>query len=197
MACVLINGLDTDTAIDALSRALGSPFDVTGAAHTPSGLDGHPVTMIRIEGFAQSVAYRSEQLRSLFADHDVTVETDPDNVSAGWRWVRDVEAFQNKDGDVWRISVKPSDAPETARRIGATETLFDWGGGLIWALVASGSDLRAAMGGIPGHATLVRRSSPSDIPTFQPEPDALARLTAGLKSRFDPRGILNTGFMVG
>ncbi len=196
-ASVLINGLSNVDAVGAMSTALGSPYEVTGAAHLPAGLDGHPVTMLRLEGFAESVAYRAGKLRELLARFgDVTVETDPERVAAGWRWVRDVEAFHGRDGDVWRISVKPSDGPEIAARAGA-DVLFDWGGGLIWALVPDGTDLRAQLGGFAGHATLIRASENTRgrLPVFQPEPAPLAALSAGLRRQFDPKGILNPGIM--
>ncbi len=196
-ASVLINGLSNVDAVGAMSTALGSPYEVTGAAHLPAGLDGHPVTMLRLEGFAESVAYRAGKLRELLARFgDVTVETDPERVAAGWRWVRDVEAFHGRDGDVWRISVKPSDGPEIAARAGA-DVVFDWGGGLIWALVPEGTDLRAQLGGFAGHATLIRASEDTRgrLPVFQPEPAPLAALTAGLRRQFDPKGILNPGIM--
>jgi glycolate oxidase FAD binding subunit len=36
--------------------------------------------------------------------------------------VRDVEALAGAPGDVWRISVKPSDAPDIAAMAGATRS---------------------------------------------------------------------------
>ncbi len=197
-AVLSIDGLDDVRAVAALSRALGSPFEVSGAAHTPKGVGGHPVTMIRIEGFAASVAYRAEQLRQLLADFgEVAVETDPEKTATCWRWVRDVEGFSGKSGDVWRISVKPSDGPRAGAAIGARELLYDWGGGLIWALVDEGRDIRPALAGIGGHATLVRASDATRgaIAAFPPEPAPLAALSAGLRAQFDPRGILNPGLM--
>ena len=196
-ACVLINGLSNADAVAAMSKALGSPFEVSGAAHTPAGLDGHPVTMLRLEGFADSVAYRAGQLRELLADMgDIAVEIDPDRVLAGWQWVRDVAPFHGRTGDVWRVSVKPSDGPEIAARAGG-DVLFDWGGGLVWALVAPGTDLRADFGDVAGHATLIRASEETRgrLPVFQPEPAPLAALTEGLRRQFDPKGILNPGVM--
>ena len=112
---VLIEGLSDRDAVRALSMALGSPFDVTGAAHTPRGIDGAPVTMIRIEGFADSVAYRAEQQQSLLAEFGPsTVETDPARTSAGWKWIRDVEAFHTLDS-IGRIS-RPSTSATRHRR---------------------------------------------------------------------------------
>jgi glycolate oxidase FAD binding subunit len=50
-------------------------------------------------------------------------------------------------------------------------------------------------GGGGGHATLIRRTDRSTLPTFHPEPGPVAALTAGLRRKFDPRGILNPGLM--
>ena len=154
--------------------------------------------MLRIEGFEQSVAYRAGRLKELLGGFGaVNVETDADSIAAGWKWVRDVEAFHGKAGDVWRISVKPSDAPEVAQRLSASALLFDWGGGLIWALMPEGVDARARMGTVPGHATLIRASDETRtaIAPFPPEPKALEVLSAGLRAKFDPRGILNPSLM--
>lgn len=197
-AALLINGLSDDQAVQAMSKALGSPFEVTGAAHTPDGIDGHPVTMIRIEGFESSVTYRAGALTDLLQGYgDITVETDPDRTAAGWKWVRDVEALAGQPGDIWRLSVKPSDGPAIAAAIGAKKLQFDWGGGLIWALVDEGRDIRPALTGFEGHATLIRASEATRaaIPVFHPEPAPLAAITAGLRQQFDPRGILNPGIM--
>jgi glycolate oxidase FAD binding subunit len=196
-ACVLLNGLSNADAVAAMSKALGSPFEVSGAAHTPAGVDGHPVTMLRLEGFADSVTYRAGKLRELLADYgDISVETDPERVLAGWHWVRDVEPFHGRAGDVWRVSVKPSDGPEIAARAGG-DVLMDWGGGLVWALVPEGTDLRADLGAFAGHATLIRASEETRarLPVFQPEPAPVAALTEGLRRQFDPKGILNPGIM--
>ncbi|WP_127562946.1 FAD-binding protein [Nioella ostreopsis] len=198
-ACVLLNGLSNADAVAAMSKALGSPFEVSGAAHSPAGMDGHPVTMLRLEGFADSVTYRAGKLRELLADYgDISVETDPDKVLAGWNWVRDVEPFHGRAGDVWRVSVKPSDGPEIAARAGG-DVLMDWGGGLVWALVPEGTDLRADLGTFSGHATLIRASEETRarLPVFQPEPAPVAALTEGLRRQFDPRDILNPSLMGG
>ncbi len=195
---VLIEGLSDEDAVRALSMALGSPFEVTGAAHTPVGVDGDPVTMIRIEGFEASVAYRLERLQDLLRSFGTSAtETDPQKTAAGWRWVRDVEAFHGAPGDVWRISVKPSDGPAAAQALQAEGLLYDWGGGLVWARVAEGTDVRAMLDGVRGHATLVRASEETrrKLGAFHPETAPLAAISRGLREKFDPRGILNPGLM--
>ena len=49
-----------------------------------------------------------------------------------------------------------------------------------------------------GHATLVRGSAAlrQAVPVFEPEPPALAALSARIRESFDPRRILNRGRMV-
>lgn len=198
---LLCEGLDDVAAVKALSRALGSPWEVTGAAHLQKGLDGAPVTMIRLEGLEASVVYRTEALRERLADiGDFTVETDPDRTAAGWRYIGDVEPFQGCSGDVWRVSVTPSDGPGVVARIDGAEAVYDWGGGLIWLLVPEGqraAEIRQAVADVGGHATLFRASEATrrQVPVFQPQPEPLARIEAGLRAKYDPRGILNPGLM--
>lgn len=200
-ACVTLAGLDEAAAVAAMSRALRSPFEVSGAAHAPVGPEGHPVTMLRVEGFAGSVRYRVAQLRDLLADTgaEIAVEEDRDRVAAAWAWVRDVAPMQGGGGDVWRFSVKPSDAPGLVAGLraahGDLKVLYDWGGGLVWVAGPAGADLRPA--GLQGHATLIRADDATRqrIAPFQPEPPALAALSAGLRQTFDPRNILNPGLM--
>ena len=194
MACLLIDGLNDRDAITAMTRAMGSPYDVTGAAHLPKGLDGTPVTMIRIEGFSASVAYRLEQLAGLFPNHALRRETDPAAVAKGWAYIRDAEPFHGTTGDVWRISTKPTNASDLAAQLDAKEVFYDWSGGLIWALTPAGSDIRAKLGAFDGHATLVRASG-TTLPLFHPQPAPVAMLSEGVRRKFDPRGILNPGLM--
>ena len=200
-AVLLLENLSDRDAMAALSAALCSPFEVSGAAHARKGLDGNPVTMIRVEGFEQSVRDRAARLRTAlrsFGDFDI--ETDQDRTAAGWRWIRDVEAFRGRKGDVWRFSVMPGAAPELVGRIDATgdlEIVYDWGGGLVWVLAPVGTDLRARAGEFRGHATLVRATKETlgGIPAFHPQPERISRLSADLKRHFDPQGIFNPGLM--
>ena len=141
------------------------------------------------------VQHRSTALREKLKVYgDVTIETDRRRTTSGWAWVRDVEAFHGLDGDVWRISVKPTDAPNVVERLGARGILLDWSGGLIWALTDLGQDVRAALAPVQGHATLVRSEQPVH-PRFHPESEPVAAISRGLREKFDPRGILNAGLM--
>ncbi|MBM7066274.1 FAD-binding protein [Actibacterium sp. 188UL27-1] len=195
-ATLRATGLKDAQAIALLSKALGSPFEVSGAAHDATGPD--PVTLIRLEGFDASVAYRTEQLTKLLSPlADITVDTGLTRVAYTWRSIRDAVPLADRDGDVWRISVKPSDGPQVAVRLGPVPRLYDWGGGLVSVLVAPGSDVRTKLQGLSGHATLIRASDATRavIPPFHPEPAAIAQLSQGLRQQFDPRQILNPGLM--
>jgi glycolate oxidase FAD binding subunit len=193
VATVVVRGLDVPAAVAAMTRALTSPFGVSGAAHAPHGPEGGAVTLLRVEGFAESVSYRAGQIAALVVG-GAEIEADPERVALLWSWVRDAQRFAGTPGDLWRVSVKPSDAVEVAARLGEQGLLFDWGGGLVWAEVPPGMDLRARLQGIAGHATRVRGAA-GDIAAFPPEPAPLAALSRGLRERFDPRGILNPGIM--
>jgi glycolate oxidase FAD binding subunit len=74
---------------------------------------------------------------------------------------------------------------------------MDWGGGLVWARVPAGSDVRKGLKGIEGHATLVRadEATKGKLGVFQKEQPALAAISKGLRAKFDPLGILNPGRM--
>ncbi|UMA64545.1 FAD-binding protein [Roseivivax marinus] len=191
-ATLVLRGLDAGEAVAAMSTGLGSPFEVTGAAHLPAADE----TCLRIEGFADSVAYRLGRLAELFPGREAQRETDPEAVAARWAGVRDVAPFHGRDGDVWRVSVRPSAAPDLAQRLGAEAALmFDWGGGLIWALTPPGHDRPARGHDRHGGA---RHAGPRAAPethaalgTLHPEPAAVARLTDGLRRRFDPNGLFS------
>ena len=182
------------TAVDgvrAMSAALGSPYEVSGAAW----VDGD--VWLRLEGFADSVAYRAQALTDVLrAFGDVNYVADAD-----WTRVRDVTPLHGADA-VWRVSVKPGDGPAVVAALpDGAQSLMDWGGGLIWightASEALHTALQSQAATLGGHATLIKGPDGlrSAVPVFQPEPAPVAALTAQLRARFDPRGILNPGLM--
>ena len=193
-ATIALDGLDAPNAVAAMNGAMTTPYDVTGAAHVPAGLGEGPVTMLRLEGFEGSVAHRSRELvRALGRFGAARVVEGPGD----WAWVRDAAGFAGRDGAVWRVSVKPTDGVRLAEALAPAEVIFDWSGGLTWALTPEDFDLRAAIAGIPGHATLVRSGGDAQtrFGAFHPEPAPLAAIAAGLRAKFDPSGILNPGRM--
>ena len=196
-ATLVAHGLDASQAVAALSAALGSPFDVSGAGHLDGRAGADSQTRLRIEGLAGSVAYRCARLREqTCAGWDLVEGAES---AALWQELRDVAPFHGRPGHVWRYCVKPSDAPRLtdwiARERPGAECLYDWGGGLVWALVPPGGELRPE--DIPGHATLVRADEETrfEVAVFEPLPAEIARLHLGLLQKFDPRGVLNPQLM--
>jgi glycolate oxidase FAD binding subunit len=183
-ATLVIEGLGDAAGLAALRAALGSPFDVSGAARH-SGR-----SLVRVEGMAGSVAYRVGRLRAVVGG-EVTV-AEGEESAALWRAVRDVAPLQGRPGEVWRIATLPTAAAGIVETLGGA-AVWDWGGGLIWLALepGRGAEVAAAVAG-RGHATLVRGRGG---PVFPPEADEVAALAAGLKAKFDPRGILNQGMM--
>ena len=176
-------------AVDLMSRALTTPFEVNGAARSRDGR-----VYLRLEGFAKQVAYRSKALTEALGGAWEVLEASAS--TAQWHAFRDVMELAGEQGDVWRISVKPSDAPKLVARADCP-VVMDWGGGLIWALASTGDNLRSRLGAFSGHATLIRGSDAvrAALPVFQPEPAPVAALARALRAKFDPRGVLNPGLM--
>ncbi len=216
---VLFHGLDDAAAVKAMSRALQSSHEVSGAAHMPAALTGGSavsyvakaggaVTAIRVEGPGPSVEHRAAALRRDLADVAESEELHSVNSAKLWTELRDVAAFvKDSSRVIWRISIPPAAGAEVVARIALgedTRHFFDWGGGLIWlalpasdalAFEARHAAVRAALKDCGGHATLIR--APEDlrarVPVFQPQEEGLAALTARVKNSFDPRRILNPG----
>lgn len=188
-ATLVSDAMSPQDAITVMARALSTPYEVNGAARMGDGR-----VCLRIEGFAQQVTYRTQAL--IAALGGAWELRDEGASTALWQGIRDVMEFSDKSGDVWRIAVKPSDAPAVVARAGCP-VLMDWGGGLIWALTPEGVDLRAQLGAFSGHATLIRGSDATRaaLPVFQPEAAPVAALAQGLRAKFDPRGVLNPGLM--
>jgi len=219
---LLLRGLDEVTANRAMTAALGSPFDVSGAAHLPGsafrsaaaalaglGSSGRGVTLLRLEGIAASAAHRAVSLAKLVAPFG-PAEVLEDAISvAVWSSIRDVLPFA-ADGalgawPVWRIVCPPASGgalgQALARETGG-DVIYDWGGGLIWAALPPKPDAQAAVvrqrvEAAGGHATLIRASEQirREIDVFHVQADGLAALGERVRHSFDPRNIFNRGRM--
>jgi glycolate oxidase FAD binding subunit len=215
---VLVFGLDAGAALGAMTHALGSPHEVSGAAYLPAAAaagsavdlvaqEKTSVTALRLEGPAPSVEHRTAALREELADLGPTEELHSANSDVLWREIRDVKTFQSDmERLLWRISVPPAEAPEVLSRLAsglpAMDYLLDWGGGLLWLALPPAPDaheatVRGALADAGGHATLLRapQATRAAVQIFQPQPPALAALTRRLKESFDPLHLLNPGRM--
>jgi glycolate oxidase FAD binding subunit len=194
---LILLGLSEEAAVRAMCAAMGSPHDVSGAAH----VDGR--TALRLEGVAPSVEARLKGLRDLLGGKMEELGTLESR--AFWREVRDVAPFAAAgDAVVWKISCPPTEGPGVVARIKAqrpeARAIYDWSGGLIWLALPSSDDADQAIvrGALPaGHATLIRADEAvrARVAVFQPQPAALAALSARVKESFDPKGLFNPGRM--
>jgi glycolate oxidase FAD binding subunit len=199
---LLLRGLDDTAAVKAMCAAMGSPHEVSGAAHVGDK------TALRIEGVAPSVEARLKGLRELLAASGAAMdELGTLESRSFWRDVRDVIPLDAPaDAVVWRLSCPPTEGPGIVARSSAqrpaAKAFYDWSGGLIWLALPPTADadhllVRAALGATGGHATLIRAPAAirASVPVLQPQSTALAALTARVKESFDPKGLFNPGRM--
>lgn len=207
VATLVFAGLDDAKAIEALAAALGSPFEPTGAAHLPAGRGaGQARTLLRIEGFSDSIEYRLGELRRLLKRFGAPETVDGEEGAALWRGVRDAAPLAEPRSDaLWRVSTAPSRGPALTAAVAArceARWFYDWGGGLIWLATSAAGDagagaVRGAVAAQGGHATLVRAPDAvrAAVPVFEPLSEPLMRVTAGIKAAHDPAAIFNPGRM--
>jgi glycolate oxidase FAD binding subunit len=217
---LVLRGLDHLTANRAMTAALGSPFDVSGAAHVPSsalwaevaGLDaiGSPreaVTLIRLEGILASTVHRAASLSEMLKPFGPAQLIEDAPSAAVWATIRDVLPFA-ADGPlgawpVWRIVCPPASGGvlgQTLARETGGDMIYDWGGGLIWAALPPSPDAQAALvrrrvGAVSGHATLLRAGEAvrRQVDVFEPQTGPVGALAERVRNSFDPKTILNRG----
>ncbi len=202
-----INGLDDARAVAALSMALGSPFEVSAAAHLPAGVVGNAAcTLLRIENFADSLDYRLGELAKLLAEIGPSRRLEELESLPLWRDIRDVAPLvAPRAHAVWRISAAPTDGPKIVAALQAQFSFrhfYDWGGGLVWLACEAGEHanaaaIRAQTKAFNAHAMLVRAPDAlrARLDVFEPQAAGLMLLTAGIKRSMDPQGIFNPGRM--
>ncbi|MEM7241647.1 MAG: glycolate oxidase subunit GlcE [Pseudomonadota bacterium] len=191
-ATLVLHRLNDEAGVRALIGAMGSPNDVTGAAYDAQKQEAY----IRIEGFKVSIKYRSAALKTLFSKSEQSFLSAKAS-STLWKQIRDVAPLAKQKGDVWRISTKPTDAPDlvaTLHRSMNIQALYDWSGGLIWLLTPEGADIREKLKSFDGHATLIRGKR-DGRPVFHPQSAIVEKMSQGLREKFDPKGLFNPGIM--
>ena len=212
-ASLVLPGLDAEHAVAALSAGLGSPYGVSAAAWLPDasllpalapavGGAKIPATLLRIEDFAPSVAYRTARLRADLAAFATAEILDDTTSKTVWREVGNVTPLPSSPADaIWRVSVRPSAGPGVLRAVApaGVRGFLDWGGGLVWlagpADAATHRAVEQAARAARGTWTLLRAPDALRVAVdvIPPEVAPLARITQRVKAAFDPRGILNPG----
>ncbi|MHC1549983.1 FAD-binding protein [Phyllobacterium sp. K27] len=212
---LVLRGLADDEAARAMAIAMGSSGEVASAAHLPGNVASRVIggilrsdasTLLRLEGFAPSVADRAEMLKKLLASAGEIDMLNGEISRNLWREIRDVIPFADgTERPVWRVSMAPMEAYKlvASLRMGAAvDAFYDWQGGLVWLRMEGDPEAEAVRALIAkyggGHATLVRASVAlrAAVPVFEPQPAPLAALSKRLKQQFDPSGIFNPGRMV-
>jgi glycolate oxidase FAD binding subunit len=219
---LVLRGLDDTAANKAMTAALGSPFDVSGAAHVP--LQGfraakgaladlgsqQALTLLRLEGITASAAHRAKSLSDLLSPFGNAEMVEDAASAAIWIAIRDVMPFAANGAlgawPVWRIVCPPASGGafgQALSRETGGDLIYDWGGGLIWAALPPRADahagiLRQRVDAIGGHAMLVRAAEPvrRAVDVFHPQQAGLAALGERVRHSFDPKNILNRGRMV-
>jgi glycolate oxidase FAD binding subunit len=219
---LVLRGLDDLRANQAMTSALGSPFDVSGAAHLPAspsqaeiealariGSPGQAVTLLRLEGITASAADRAASLARQLTPFGAAEIIEDATSAAAWGALRDVLPFAAGgpvgDWPVWRIVCPPvaggALGQALARETGG-QVIYDWGGGLIWAALPPTGDARAGLVrqramAVAGHATLLRATEDvrRTVDVFQPQAPGVAALEERVRHAFDPKIVLNRGRM--
>jgi glycolate oxidase FAD binding subunit len=177
-----------EQSVDTLSRALGSPHEVSGAAFDP-----WRGSALRLEGIPASVDARRSALLQELGNPEIE-ELDDDASRAFWRTTGAAGALADWR-IVWRISVPPSDAPRVVESIEPERYLLDWGGGLIWAAFDT-VDAQRVRGSLrDGHAMLIKAPADSRTCRQQAPSAALALVLDRVRAAFDPDRRLNPGRM--
>ena len=220
---LMLRGLDDVAANRAMTAALGSPFDVSGAAHLPTSAfraaasefgdlaaNGKALTLLRLEGITASAVHRAASLAALMAPFGAAEILEEAASAAIWRSIRDVRPFAAAGSlggwPVWRIVCPPAVGGALGERLSRDtggDVVYDWGGGLIWAALPPKPDahaglVRARVDAVGGHATLIRASEQirRNVDVFHPQADGLASLSERVRVSFDPKNILNRGRMI-
>lgn len=199
---VALPGLDAGQAWQTLARVIGSSVGATAALHFgPGTARAESLTVIRLEGFAPSVAARLQALKDLLDPHPTLMPLADADLNALWRSVASLDVLPS-DRPVWRLSVPARRCPGLLAELAAEDDrwLFDWGGALCWlASRVDAERLRRAVAMAGGHAMLWRAEATlrRRVPTFHPLPTALGALEERVRRQFDPLGVFASGRFTG
>jgi glycolate oxidase FAD binding subunit len=212
---IVLFGFNHSDAVRTLCKVMGTPYEVSGAMYIPQDLcsllsetsirnAGSSVTLIRVENFSESVAYRIRKILC-FLDYKGDCEVlDKDKSLRLWRELTELNFLTKSDRPVWRVSIAPNRGGEFYDEIRKfypnLDVAFDWSGGLLWLVMPDkftlgDKDVRQITEKFGGYCMLVRYDETihPKIDAFSPLDDVVLRLSSGLKSAFDPMGLFNPG----
>ena len=165
-----------------LTKAINTPYDISGTFYDV----GSGVAYIRVEGFFKSVKYRVDRLLREFSDFDVDI-LEMEESKKFWQNVNDLEFLKPNKGDLWRVSVKPTDGSKIIEILDPKTGFLDWCGGLVWIGVDQGLDVRAKIQKVAGHAMCLL----GDFEQFHPSSTLEKTLSKSIRNKFDPKMLFN------
>ena len=210
---LVLRDLDDRAALSAMTKAMTSSCEVSGAAHLPPsvparlGFGNAAFTALRLEGPGPSVEARFGALAKELGGGD---KLEDKGSLTLWPGLRDVAPLTgDSDQAVWRLSLPPQAGAKVVSAVKEKLDItyyYDWAGGLVWIATSDDGDagaeairsaINAHVAAPSGHATLIRapESVRAGVPVFHPQPAPLEALTRRVKESFDPKGVLNPGRM--
>lgn len=183
-------GLAPAAAHAAMACALGSNAEVSAAAALADG-----TVLLRVAGFAPSVAARCAALPGLMAGHGAVERMD--TAEAALLWQRAMTGAGLAGSVRWDVHLP---ARAAAALIAAlpkgAEWAMDWGGGRVWVCGEAEDDaVRQMAAGLGGEARLIAAPDAmrARIAAFHPRAKGVAALEARVRRAFDPGGVFVTG----
>lgn len=183
-------GLSPAAAHAAMACALGSNAEVSAAAALSDG-----TVLLRVAGFAPSVAARCAALPGLLAAHCRLERMDATEAALLWQQAMTGQGLR---GAVrWDVHLPPRAAPALIAALpeGAAWAM-DWGGGRVWVAINSENDgVRTLAAQLGGEARLVcaPEAMRARIPAFHPRARGVMALETRVRRAFDPTGVFVTG----
>lgn len=182
--------LSPEAAHAAMACALGSNAEVSAAAALSDG-----TVLLRVAGFAPSVAARCAALPGLLAAHCGLEAIDAAQAAPFWQQAMTGAGL--KGAVRWDVHLPPREAPALIAALpGGAEWAMDWGGGRVWVCCeAEDEAVRALAARLGGEARLIAAPAAmrAQVPAFQPRAKGLAALEARVRRAFDPAGVFVTG----
>ena len=165
-----------------LTEAINTPYDISGTFYDVEA----ELAYIRIEGFDKSVKYRVEQLLREFSDFEVDI-LEMEESKKFWQSVNDLDFLKKIKGDLWRVSVRPTDGSKIIEMLDPKIGFLDWCGGLVWLRVDGGFDVREKMQEVAGHAMCLL----GDFEQFHPTSTLEKSISNSIRNKFDPKMLFN------
>ena len=168
--------LTAEKAIDQMNRWAGQPLPISATYHAQDRL------WVRLSGAQSAVIAAVKKLSGQSVS----------NAKQFWKDVREHRAaFFSDTLPLWRLSV-----PSTSQRtLIPGEQAMEWNGAQRWLMSNEPADkIRALVTKIGGSATRFNNDRGQGA-IFHPLASGVAELNKRLKSKFDPKNILNPGRM--